>query len=426
MHEGSLRGSIFALLASAMGTGLFNLPERTREIGIIPFAVFVFLGGLFSMIGMVYIVRLIAQCKFKSYGEMSMAAYGTPLKRFSEVCIIIYPWGITICFQVIFASFICQLLHDALGQNLYDDRAKEQLNSTGNLVRISVNLGCLLLTSIFALKRNISILQKIAIIGVVSVIFNVVIVVIISLTGFKRSNQMDPDGPPVVYHGIFHVDGSKINWFSTDGLASASLICQGMASILFCYVNHQMLFPLSLSLKRPSQSRLLKIINRVHVVELLVYSMVAIPAYLLLLEHIEQYKIAAVVIGSIPITVVTVGKVLMLAALFFAVPLNMFPARESFFDATLIAKTNRNHIIVTMSLMCSSTAIAIGFVKVNSYFGLLGGTAGVMMAGGIPGLCYFKLREKLTKVDIATLVLCLIITVIASVGAVLSIFDAPS
>lgn len=149
------------------------------------------------MIGMLYITRLIAQCKFKSYGEMSFAAYGNPLKRFSEVCIIIYPWGITICFQVIFAAFICQLLHDAFNQNLYDDRAQEILNTTGNLVRISVNLGCLLLTSIFALKRNISILQKIAIIGVVSVIFNVLIVVIISLTGFKRPDQNNPDGPKI-------------------------------------------------------------------------------------------------------------------------------------------------------------------------------------------------------------------------------------
>jgi hypothetical protein len=45
-----------------------------------------------------------------------------------------------------------------------------------------------------------------------------------------------------------------------------------------------------------------------------------------------------------------------------------------------------------MTLMCTSTAIAIGFQKVNSYFGLLGGTAGVMMAGGIPALCYYKLK----------------------------------
>jgi hypothetical protein len=28
---------------------------------------------------------------------------------------------------------------------------------------------------------------------------------------------------------------------------------------------------------------------------------------------------------------------------------------------------------------------------VNSYFGLLGGTAGVFMAGAIPMVCYYKL-----------------------------------
>jgi hypothetical protein len=45
--------------------------------------------------------------------------------------------------------------------------------------------------------------------------------------------------------------------------------------------------------------------------------------------------------------------------------------------------------------------IAIFFQKINSYFGLLGGTAGVMMAGGIPMICYYKLmgldtwKEKL-------------------------------
>ena len=47
----------------------------------------------------------------------------------------------------------------------------------------------------------------------------------------------------------------------------------------------------------------------------------------------------------------------------------------------------------------SSCGIAIAFQKVNSYFGLLGGTAGVMMAGGIPALCYWKLviQEKKEK-----------------------------
>ncbi len=100
-----------------------------------------------------------------------------------------------------------------------------------------------------------------------------------------------------------------------------------MASILFCYVNHQMLFPLSLSLKRPTSKRFSKIINRVHLVEFLAYSIIGIAAYLLLLENIDKHPIAPVVIASIPTPIVVFGKFLMLAALFFAVPLNMFPAR---------------------------------------------------------------------------------------------------
>lgn len=148
------------------------------------------------------------------------------------------------------------------------------------MYRVFFNLGCLLLALIFALKKNISLLQKIAIVGVVSVIFNITTVVVISFTGFiyKEKGQ-----PPVTYHGLTNVDRSKINWFTFDGAQSLSLLAQGMASILFCYVNHQMLFPLSMSLKRPTKNRFSKIINRVHIVEFVAYSTIGITAYLLLL-----------------------------------------------------------------------------------------------------------------------------------------------
>lgn len=148
------------------------------------------------------------------------------------------------------------------------------------MYRVFFNLGCLLLALIFALKKNISLLQKIAIVGVVSVIFNITTVVVISFTGFiyKEKGQ-----PPVTYHGLTNVNRSKINWFTFDGAQSLSLLAQGMASILFCYVNHQMLFPLSMSLKRPTKNRFSKIINRVHIVEFVAYSTIGITAYLLLL-----------------------------------------------------------------------------------------------------------------------------------------------
>lgn len=75
-------------------------------------------------------------------------------------------------------------------------------------------------------------------------------------------------------------------------------------------------------------------------------------------------------------------------------------------------------------MMILSTTIAILFQNVNSYFGLLGGTAGVMMAGGIPSLCYIKLRPKLNWVDYVLLGMCFVITVVAVIGAVLSVVSS--
>lgn len=115
------------------------------------------------------------------------------------------------------------------------------------------------------------------------------------------------------------------------------------------------------------------------------------------------------------------GKTIMVLALFVAVSLNMFPARTVFVETFKIDTTsNKNHIFVCIGLAASSCLIAISFVKVNSYFGLLGGTAGVMMAGGIPAMCYYKLMKLQTK-HYVMLVFIGIVTILAMIGAVLSV-----
>lgn len=326
MGSGSLRAGIFTLLASAMGTGIFNLPLRVKEIGVFPFIIFVSLGAFFSMIGMVMMIRLIRNKKFDSYSDMAEASLGKPFMRLAQACLIIYPWGITICFQVILARFVCQLLNDQLHVKLYEDKDDQTLTKSGNHVRILVNIVAMTLMLVFALKKKIDILQKVAIIGVVSVIFNVICIVITSFTGFSR-----PDDVYHHYHGIFHADFSKVNWWSHEGAESLSLFAQGLASILFCYVNHQLLFPLSTSLKRPSKKRFSKIVNRSHIVLFLSYLLIGTLGYLLLVEHEDRHPISSMVIASIPIPPLLVGKGLMIIALFFSVPLNLFPARESIF-----------------------------------------------------------------------------------------------
>jgi amino acid permease len=47
----SVKGVAFGLMASALGTGLFNLPLRVTQIGILPFIVYVLLSAAFSIKG---------------------------------------------------------------------------------------------------------------------------------------------------------------------------------------------------------------------------------------------------------------------------------------------------------------------------------------------------------------------------------------
>jgi amino acid permease len=88
-----------------------------------------------------------------------------------------------------------------------------------------------------------------------------------------------------------------------------------------------MLFPLSTNLRNPTEKRFHKIAARVHLFEITAYVAFGLTAYLLLLEHIDDHKIDSLVIASIPVVPMTIGKMLMLITLFLAIPLNMFPSR---------------------------------------------------------------------------------------------------
>ena len=104
-------------------------------------------------------------------------------------------------------------------------------------------------------------------------------------------------------------------------------MAQGLASIMFCFVSHQLLFPVIIGLARPTKRRMSKIVTRVHFTECIIYLLLGSLGYLLLLEYEDIHPIGAMVITSIPINVVTIGKILMIFSLFLAIPMNIFPSR---------------------------------------------------------------------------------------------------
>ena len=66
-----MRGAILTLLASAMGTGIFNLPERISQIGLIPFVFFVIVCAFYSYLGMELISKIMKKHQISSYSDMT-------------------------------------------------------------------------------------------------------------------------------------------------------------------------------------------------------------------------------------------------------------------------------------------------------------------------------------------------------------------
>ena len=106
---------------------------------------------------------------------------------------------------------------------------------------------------------------------------------------------------------------------------------QALASILFCYVNQQLVFPACKNLTDPSSTRLEKLFFRVNFGVLVIYLIIGLSGYLLLLEHSDVEPIGPIIITSIPIWQINLGKALMVLALYLAIPLNLFPSRAVLF-----------------------------------------------------------------------------------------------
>jgi len=93
-----------------MGTGLFSFPWIAQNTGFIFLLIYIVAGGLFSLTAMYLLMSVAKPNNIKTYNDLAELAYGKVLKRVSEFCVIFYAWGITICFQVVFAKFVVEIL----------------------------------------------------------------------------------------------------------------------------------------------------------------------------------------------------------------------------------------------------------------------------------------------------------------------------
>ena len=144
------------------------------------------------------------------------------------------------------------------------------------MVRILLNI-VVILTNFFLISlKDIRIPQKLAMVSVSAAAYNTIVIFIIFIVGFHH------DRPNLDYHGLFHIEWSKVKFAVFNGSEWFSQHAQALASVLFCYVNHQLVFPTCKNMENPTPERLKTVFKRTNIGEMSVYLMVGLSGYLLL------------------------------------------------------------------------------------------------------------------------------------------------
>lgn len=150
---------------------------------------------------------------------------------------------------------------------------------TGETTRVILNVGIICAEFGLIQLKDMRIIQRLAVIGVCSVIYNAVTIFVLLFTGFTHEGN-----PDVHYESILKLDWSIVEW-ALFKKGWFSMHTQAVASILFCYINHQLVFPTCKNMENPTDSRLKACFLRSNVNELVVYVIIGLAGYLLLIQH---------------------------------------------------------------------------------------------------------------------------------------------
>ena len=103
---GSLRGSIFALCASAIGSGVLGLPYVCALCGYVAGPVLMLIAANAANISLRMLVKMAVLGDMKSYTKICITAGGKKLALLLSILITIFMFGSCIGYQVIVTQLI--------------------------------------------------------------------------------------------------------------------------------------------------------------------------------------------------------------------------------------------------------------------------------------------------------------------------------
>ena len=423
MQYGSLRGSVFGLSSMCLEAGSMVLAIRCKQFGMVPFLLFLILGGCVAYWCLVMMIKAGKSVKEKNYSKVVKTILGNKVGVFMDINIALYLFGALISFQVIIYQVIGAVVYDILNMmGNIDKNEYENINEylenywkQKYYLKFPIMLGVGALVFPLCLLKDISKMRLASLFGVMALVYSIIVVVIESFFYLFNENwDIIGDMNWIDFTQAFKLGEGGIAFFG------------GIATVFYIYSCHAGAFPVYKTLRNNTTRRIKKVFRLSILLDICVYFTVAAASFLTTPINSPELILYRPNLKSFdPDYFILVAKIGIICNLFFSTPANYAGFRLSFFELVWgnTNITTKKNFFVTLGVL--STVIITGAVydKILEYIELLGGFCSVIYTILIPGLIYVKNEniKKTTLVKYSTIFTIFILFTIGYTSGILTI-----
>jgi amino acid permease len=247
VKEGSLRGSTIALASITFGSGCLSFPYAVAQVGPILAVIIFILVACFSY----FTLRIIIEIGFDQgvweYNDLIKKYIGDKWLFFSDINNIILCSGLIIGYQYTISKFTLEVM-----ESLFDIDCQ---NVKIKIIQMSI---CMIFQIFLSSFKDMSKLQYVSMIGSFALIYTIVIVVVempFYLYEYLKSNTI-----------VYFV---PITWNILDTLSI----------FVFGFSSHNGALPVYTDLKRRTDERVFKVLNRSVSLEIILYIFISFGGF---------------------------------------------------------------------------------------------------------------------------------------------------
>lgn len=366
MAHGSLRGSIFMFMSSAIGPGALLLPYMFRLIGIPGGLLLIAFGAFCTAQSLRFVITIAHLTGCDSFAGGVSAVLGQTAGNMVghlTSCVLILAIGSHL-------KFLTSLLPCVLPAALF------------NLA--SAQLIALLLVFPFCASKDISSLRHIAMVAPLSLIYVIVLII------WRGIVSVPEDAHQVLQHGEI-LDLLRFGDGGSWGLPQAWSI---LLNTVTC---HQVAVPVYKQLHKAQPQRINKVVLRVTAYLSVLYGLVGVSGLLALGKATPENVLLAYPAGD---TAALVAQTLVGMTLLVAVPLNTHAVRDQMNRslparaATALKSSSLVRCAVTAAILLVTAVISNGFPNVTSIIGIACGFGMVLYMFVVPCVVMCALRWR--------------------------------